>query len=61
MDGPFRRNHGSAPVIPCAITATRRGSPPRRGVLAVPESRCGEMVLEAVKEPDKPQDSRNAA
>jgi DNA-binding NtrC family response regulator len=28
---------------------------------AVPESRCGEMVLEAVKDADKPQDRRNAA
>jgi len=51
-------------------TGEHKGSPgdaghkdevPRGTDLAVPESNCGELVLQAVKEDDKSQGSRNAA
>jgi len=56
----FRRNWPEGRVI-FVTDPGHRDEVPRGTDLAVPESNCGEMVLRAVKEDEKPQDSRNAA
>jgi len=55
----FRRNCPEGRVI--FVTDRRHKDEVPRGTdLAVPESNGGELVLQAVKEGHKPQDSRNA-
>lgn len=56
----FRKNCPKGRVI-FVIQPGQKQEVPRGMDRAVPESRCGEMVLEAVKDADKPPDSRNAA
>jgi hypothetical protein len=56
----FRRNCPEGRVI-FVTDAGHKDEVPRGTDLAVPESNCGELVLQAVKEDDKPQGSRNAA
>jgi hypothetical protein len=56
----FRKSCPEGRVI--FVTHAGQNEEVPRGIdLAVPESNCGEMVLQAVKEDDKPEDSRNAA
>jgi hypothetical protein len=56
----FRRNCPEGRVI-FVTDPGHKDQVPRGTDLAVPESNCGELVLQAVKDPEKPQDSRNAA
>jgi len=56
----FRRNCPEGRVI-FVTDAGHKDEVPRGTDLAVPESNCGELVLQAIKEDDKPQGSRNAA
>lgn len=56
----FRRNCPEGRVI-FVTDAGHKDEVPRGIDLAVPESNCGELVLQAIKEDDKPQGSRNAA
>lgn len=60
LTGLFRRNCPEGRVI-FVTQAGQNKEAPGGTDIAVPESKCGEMVLQAVKEADKPQDSRNAA
>jgi hypothetical protein len=56
----FRSNCPEGRVIFVTDPGHKDEVPPGTDV-AVPESKCGERVLQAVKEADRPQDSRNAA
>jgi hypothetical protein len=56
----FRRNCPEGRVI-FVTDAGHKDEVPRGTDLVVPESNCGELVLQAVKEPEKPQDSKKAA
>jgi hypothetical protein len=56
----FRKNCPTGRVI-FVTPPGHKQEVPRGTDRAVPESRCGEMVLQAVKDADKAQDSRTAA
>lgn len=60
LTGLFRKNCPEGRVI--FVTQPGQNQEVPRGTdVAVPESRCGELVLQAVKDGNKRQDSRKAA